>query len=554
MADTTSAATPASTPSFDFIVVGAGSAGCVLANRLSADPAVSVCLLEAGPRDSSPLIHVPLGMAGLINHPVLNWRYGSVPQPRAAARSVYVPRGKVLGGTSAINGMVYMRGHPGDYDDWADAGNAGWAWKDVLPYFRKSENNEIWRDSPLHGVGGPLNVTDLRTRNPVAQTFVDAARSIGLPACDDFNGPQPEGVGFRQVTQRNGRRESAATAYLAPVRSRPNLRVVTGALVDRIVFDGTRARGVRFLLDGQWCEWTARAEVILAAGAIASPQILLRSGVGDRGHLDSMGVRPVAHVPGVGGNLQDHAAVSVACETRSTAPYGISLAALPRLAWSLVDYALFRKGLLSSNVLEAAAYVRTDATPAQPGSVLARPDIQFSFMSARRGAARKGSPSTQLGWGHGYGLTAILLRPGSRGTVRLASPDPSAAPLIDPCFFSDERDMDVLLRGLQLGRRILNAPAFSRYQGKELTPGAEVQDTQALRDFIRNTSGTAFHPVGTCAMGQGEASVVDEKLRVRGVQRLRVVDASVMPTIVGGNTNAPTIMIAEKAADMIRFS
>lgn len=534
-----------SSASFDYVIAGAGSAGCVLANRLSADPRISVCLIEAGPADRSPLIHVPIGMASLYNHAKLNWRYQTVPQKLANDRVVYTPRGKVLGGSSAINGMVYMRGHPHDYDDWAVAGNEGWAFEDVLPYFLKSENNEVWRDSPLHGTGGPLNVCELRTRNSVADRFIEAGRMLGFPACDDFNGLSPEGVGYRQVTQRNGRRESAATAFLAPVRRRPNLCVVTNAHVDSIELDGLRAVGVRYVSDGEHRVVRARAEVVLSGGAVGSPLVLQRSGIGDADYLASRDIPVVAHLPGVGQNLQDHPAVSLSYATSSTEPYGISVKVLPRLAWGVLQYLFFRRGLLSSNVLEAAGYIRTESS-------IERPDIQFSFMSARRGgSSRKGSPSTQFGYGHGYGATAILLRPKSKGSVRVAARDANVPPQIDGAFFSDGRDLDVLLRGLKLGRRLLNAQPFERYKARELLPGSELQSDDALREFIRANSGTAFHPVGTCAMGRSSDSVVSPELRVHGIDRLRVVDASVMPSIVGGNTNAPTIMIAEKASDMI---
>lgn len=534
-----------SNASFDYVIAGAGSAGCVLANRLSADPRISVCLIEAGPADRSPLIHVPIGMASLYNHAKLNWRYQTVPQKLANDRVVYTPRGKVLGGSSAINGMVYMRGHPHDYDDWAAAGNEGWAFEDVLHYFLKSENNEVWRDSPLHGTGGPLNVCELRTRNSVADRFIEAGRMLGFPACDDFNGLSPEGVGYRQVTQRNGRRESAATAFLAPVRRRPNLCVVTNAHVDSIELDGLRAVGVRYVSDGEHRVVRARAEVVLSGGAVGSPLVLQRSGIGDADYLASRDIPVVAHLPGVGQNLQDHPAVSLSYATSSTEPYGISVKVLPRLAWGVLQYLFFRRGLLSSNVLEAAGYIRTESS-------IERPDIQFSFMSARRGgSSRKGSPSTQFGYGHGYGATAILLRPKSKGSVRVAARDANVPPQIDGAFFSDGRDLDVLLRGLKLGRRLLNAQPFERYKARELLPGSELQSDDALREFIRANSGTAFHPVGTCAMGRSSDSVVSPELRVHGIDRLRVVDASVMPSIVGGNTNAPTIMIAEKASDMI---
>ncbi len=527
---------------FDFVIVGAGSAGCVLANRLTADPKNRVCLIEAGPRDTSPFIHVPIGLTALYNHKQLNWCFSTVPQVHAGNRRVFTPRGKVLGGTSAINGMIYIRGYPEDYDDWAAAGNAGWSFDDVLPYFLRSENNESWPNSPLHGSGGELNVTDLETRNPSAESFIEAAGLFQIPYCKDFNGPRPDGAGYRQVTQRRGRRETTATAFLRPAQGRTNLTILTGCMVDKVLFEGTTAVGVRVERNGTVDSLRARREVILSAGAYGSPEILMRSGVGNPSDLKASGVEVVHGLAGVGQNLQDHAAVSMAYETRSTIPYGISVTAAPKLVWAAIDYALNRRGLLASNVIEAAAFVRT--SPELP-----RTDLQLSFMSGKRGGNAK--TGTTFGYGHGYSLTAIQLRPFGRGEVRLNGPDPRSGPLIDPRFFADERDLDVLVRGFKLSREILNSEPFERYGGTEITPGPVVATDDEIRNFIRNGSGTAFHPVGTCAMGSEPDAVVDQQLRVRGVQQLRVIDASIMPTIIGGNTNAPTIMIAEKGADMV---
>ena len=522
---------------FDYVIVGAGSAGCVLANRLSEDGRNQVCLIEAGPRDTNPLIHIPLGLMALFEHQRLNWRFSTVPQPHAGNRRIYTPRGKVLGGTSSINGMIYVRGYPEDYDDWERAGNPGWSFREVLPYFLRSENNETWRNSPYHGTGGLLNIAEFRARNPASVSFVEAAQMLQIPECPDFNGPNPDGVGYRQVTQRNGRRDSTATAFLKPALKRANLTVLTDCLADCVILEGKTARGVRLLRDDRTLEVMARREVILAAGAIGSPEILLRSGIGAAGHLADLGIGVVHDLPGVGGNLQDHCAAPILYDTKSSLPYGISVAALPRLAWDGVNYALRRRGMLASTGVEAGAFLRT--SPELP-----RTDLQLTFLAGKRGAKL-------ISYGHGYGMVAINLRPWGRGEVKLSSRSPHAAPAIDPRFFADARDLDVVVNGMRVARRILNAAPFERYGGVEVLPGPQVNSDDEIRDFIRRNSLTAFHPVGTCAMGPGPDAVVDAGLNVHGMKGLRVVDASIMPVIVGGNTNAPTIMIAEKAADMI---
>lgn len=527
------------TEAFDYVIVGGGSAGCVLAARLSEDAGVRVCLIEAGPPDRHPLIHIPLGVTWLIKHPRLNWCYWSQPQKDVAGRRVFLPRGRVLGGSSSINGSIYMRGHRSDYDDWAAWGNPGWSYAEVLPYFKKSENNERFTASPYHGTGGPMNVSDCESYNPLTELMLEAADSLQLPRTEDFNGREQEGFGRRQVTIRAGRRESAATAFLRDARKRKNLTIVCNALVSHVVFEGRRAAGVEIMRAGERRTIHARREIILSAGAFASPAILMRSGIGDGADLQRRGIETLHHAPQVGRNLQDHISSPIQYSTPTTIPYGISWRTLPWMAATIMRYALFRRGLLGNTGLQAGGFVCS-----RPG--LDRPDLQFMLMPAER------TPDGRMGIGHGYGLIALLLRPKSSGSVTLASPDPDAAPLIDPRFYSDPDDLDDMVRGLRLARRILEAPAWDKVRGSEIRPGPAAQSDDALKDYIRASSQTCFHPVGTCAMGRDAQHVVDAELRVRGVEALRVVDASVMPRVIGGNTNAPVIMIAEKAADMIR--
>ena len=522
---------------FDYVIVGAGSSGAVLANRLSADPAMHVCLIEAGPRDRSPFITVPLGVMKLSKDPKHNWLFTSAPQPGLGGREVSIPRGKVLGGSSAINGMIYIRGHRADYDAWAQAGCTGWGYDEVLPHFRRSENNRrAGMDAATHGTKGELAVSDLQNANAVDHDFIEAAGRLQLRPCTDFNAPEPEGVGIYQVTQKDGKRHSTARAFLSPITARANLHILTGAEVLQVNLTEGRATGVTLRRDGQTETVSARGEVILSAGAIGSPDILLRSGIGPGAQIAAFA--DVLHdLPGVGQNLQDHVDCMVICKSRSRTPYGISIPALPRLAMDGLNWIFGNRGMLSSNMVEAGGFVRTSAN--EP-----RPDIQFHIIPGR-----KSHRGRMVEYGHGVSLHTCVLRPDSRGSVTRSSA--SGAPVIDLGLLREETDMARLLKGIKLARQILRQGPMAKHGLTEIIPGEDVQDDAGLRAFIRENARTVYHPVGTCAMGVGPGAVVDPRLRVHGVKCLRVVDASIMPTIVSGNTNAPAIMIAEKAAEMI---
>ena len=522
---------------FDYIIVGAGSAGCVLANRLSVDPQTHVLLVEAGPRDWHPFIHMPAGIARLVNNQRLNWSYHTEPEPALGDRRLWWPRGKTLGGSSAINAMCYVRGVAGDYDRWAQAGADGWDWNGVLPWFRHSEGNTRGADA-LHGGDGPLKVSDLRHVNPLSRAFIAAGQQAGHPLNDDFNGPRHEGVGLYQVTQKDGARCSSAVAYLAPVRARPNLQVITGALVERLQIDNGRAVGVHLHAGGQRQYLRAAAEVLLCAGAINSPQLLMLSGIGPADHLRTHGIDVRQDHPGVGANLQDHLDI---CTLYRTTP-GVSYDRASEVLIGLNYFLRGRRGAGTSNVAEAGGFVRSRFAPDE------RADIQFHFVPAMLDDhGRNRLP------GDGYTLHACYLHPRSRGRIHLANADPTAPPRILANYLGDAEgfDLKMMVEAARLSRDILQQPAFDPWRKAPLFPGRDDLDDAGLEAFIRAKAETIYHPAGTCRMGSDDAAVVDPQLRVRGIEGLRVIDASVMPSLVSGNTNAPTIMIAERAADLI---
>jgi choline dehydrogenase len=519
---------------YDYIIVGAGSSGCVLAHRLSADPRVRVLLVEAGGRDWHPFIHMPAGLAKLVQNPDLNWSYETEPEPQLNNRRMYWPRGRVLGGSSSINAMCYIRGHARDYDEWAEAGNHGWSYADVLPYFKRSQDQQRGADA-FHGTGGPLAVQDLRHTNPLSEVFLQAAAAAGHRRRDDFNGAEQEGVGYYQVTQRDGRRCSSASAYLKPARQRSNLEVMTHTLAERIEFRGDRACALHVRQRGRTRRLEVRSEILLAGGAINSPQLLMLSGIGPEASLREVGIRPRVLLPGVGENLQDHLDLCLLQRSSKPVTYDRSSDLLIAL-----KYLFTRSGIGSSNIAEAGGFARSARAPDQ------RPDLQFHFVPALLDDhGRNRLP------GDGYTLHVCGLRPRSRGRIRLRSTDPASAPAIQANYLSAEEDLEVLLSGFELSREIFAQAPFADYDDGELYPGAEVRDRAGRIAYLRRKAETIYHPVGTCRMGSDEAAVVDARLRVHGTRGLRVVDASIMPTLIGGNTNAPTIMIGEKAAELI---
>jgi choline dehydrogenase len=518
---------------YDYIIVGAGSAGCVLAARLTEDLHTRVLLLEAGGQDSAREIHIPAAFSKLFKTKV-DWNYSTEPEAQLHNRKLYWPRGKVLGGSSSINAMIYVRGNPADYDHWRDLGNPGWGFTDILRYFKKSEDQERG-DSEFHGVGGPIHVADPRCVNPLTRAFLAATTEIGIPDNSDFNGATQEGAGLYQLTQKNAERCSAVDGYLKPALGRPNLTVLTGAHVARVVIEDGRANGVAFVRDGVSEVTHTNAEVILAGGAINSPQLLMLSGVGPADELRCIGIEVTRDLPGVGQNLQDHPMVSVGYLCMQN----ISLDGAETLV-NLLRYFLFKAGPLTSNVAEAGLFLKT-----RQG--LLTPDLQLLF-----------GPAYYRGHGlmrrkeHCFGFGPTLITPESRGSISLRSTNPLDAPAIRANYLSTDADLRTMIEGVRLARRLAHCKAFEPFRGEELHPGPQAKSDDDIIEFLRNELETLYHPVGTCRMGNDSLAVVDARLRVHGIERLRVVDASIMPRVPAGNTNAPVIMIAEKAADTIR--
>lgn len=523
---------------FDYIIVGAGSAGCVLANRLSARPAARVLLLEAGGADNNIWIHLPVGYFKTMHNPATDWCFETEPCPGLGGRKLQWPRGKVLGGSSSINGMLYIRGHSSDFDTWRQLGNAGWSFSDILPYFKRSEHQERGADD-LHGVGGPLAVSDVRMRRALSDIVIEAAVNAGLPRNSDFNGPRMEGVGYFQNTTRNGLRCSTAVAYLRPVRSRRNLHVVTDAHTSKIVVENGRAVGVEYFWHGIKRAVQARAEVILSAGAIGTPQIMMLSGLGPAEHIREHGLEVVKDLPGVGRNLQDHLQIRMVYRLNKPLSLNDEVSNPLRKVGMALQYMATRSGPITMAASQVCAFAST-----RPG--LEAPDVQFHIQPL---SADK--PGDGLHKFSAFTISPCQLRPESRGSILLRSANPYDPPFIHPNYLATETDRETAVAGMKLGRKIASTQPIADLIEREHLPGPDVRTDAEFLEAARRLGTTIYHPVGTAKMGRDPLAVVDERLRVHGLQGLRVVDASIMPTITSGNTNAPTIMIAEKVADMI---
>jgi len=525
---------------YDFVIVGAGAAGCVLANRLTEDPNTRVLLLEAGGQSKSILVKIPAGFGKLMGTKY-NWIFNTTPQKHMMNRQMFLPQGRGLGGSTAVNAMLYIRGNRGDYDAWRDAGNPGWGYEDVLPYFKKSESNERIADE-YHGTNGPLNVADQIQKNIMTKAFVRAAQEIGIPFTADPNGKNQDGVFFHQVTQKNAARESAATAYLDPVRNRSNLTIVTGANVTKIEFKDEQAIGVRYLKRNKKTFVKVNKEVIVSAGAINTPRLLLLSGLGDEKELRKLGIDVIRNIPGVGKNLHDQLEVYVTARTKDPVTYTGEDRAL-RAALHGIQYLLFKTGPATATVTEAGAFVKSNST-------LEYPDIQLHALPVYvkwKDLARKASKAP----GHGITILACFIRPQSRGEVKLVSIDPRVAPTVDPNYLAEKVDMDISVKGIQLIRQVMAAPALRELLREEDMPGSHIQSEKEIVDYILQWGKTDYHPVGTCKMGNGADAVVNSRLMVHGIRGLRVIDSSIMPAIISGNTQAPSMMIGEKGATMI---
>jgi choline dehydrogenase-like flavoprotein len=529
-------------PGYDYIVVGGGSAGCVLAARLSENPDVRVLLLEAGGRDTNPYIHMPVGFAKMTTGP-LTWGLTTVPQTHANNRVIPYAQARVLGGGSSINAEIYTRGHPSDYDRWEREGATGWAFDAVKPWFLKAEGNTIL-SGDWHGTDGPLGVSTVPDPDPLSRAFVRSCQEIGMEATSDFNGPRPAGTGIYQTTTKNNRRSSAAVAYLRPAKARPNLTVVTGALVHRIDLEGARAVGVTYATGGTLTVARADSEVIVTSGAINSPKLLMLSGIGPADHLRAIGVDTKHDLPGVGANLNDHFGIDIVAELKDHGGLD-KYRKLHWMAWAGLQYLMFNAGPVTTNVVEGGAFWHSDRANGE-GKV---PDLQFHFLPGA--GAEAGVPSVPKGTS-GITLNSYALRPKARGTVRLASGDVTAKPLIDPNFLSEAEDLRLSTEGVKMSREIFGAPSLAKHIRRVHFPSDEVKTQAQFEAFARAQGRTSYHPVGTCKMGVDAMSVVSPDCRVHGIDGLRVADSSIMPSLVGSNTNAPSIMIGEKAADLIR--